>query len=213
MAISRLGCGGQYEQIQATPGLDTRHAVRITNLAEGTVYSFTVRATDQNQNSSLSESGTFATAGVALENLPRQLIVPVGYRRLLQPVSPDPRDSTFTFSSSAPAIVSVDRRGALLAASPGQARITVTANESGSTASFVVGVFTPPDPNFRRYRGFFGLLGILLLQDGESGIIDPCFVATAASGTPLAANIDILRDFRDEWLLTNAPGTMFVDAY
>ena len=41
----------------------------------------------------------------------------------------------------------------------------------------------------------------------------PCFIATAAYGTPLAPEIHILRDFRDSYLLTNAPGTAFVDIY
>jgi hypothetical protein len=40
-----------------------------------------------------------------------------------------------------------------------------------------------------------------------------CFIATAAYGTPLAGEIQILRQFRDEYLLTNPPGRAFVDFY
>jgi len=40
-----------------------------------------------------------------------------------------------------------------------------------------------------------------------------CFIATAAYGTPMAEEIEILREFRDEYLLTNPLGRAFVDFY
>ena len=64
------------------------------------------------------------------------------------------------------------------------------------------------------------LLGVLiaaigLLAGGNSGGGGggPCFIATAAYGTPLAADIDVLRSVRDEFLLTNTVGSAFVDGY
>jgi len=46
-------------------------------------------------------------------------------------------------------------------------------------------------------------------------IIPPegCFIATAAYDTPMAEEIQILREFRDEYLLTNLLGQAFVDFY
>ncbi len=41
----------------------------------------------------------------------------------------------------------------------------------------------------------------------------PCFIATAACGTPMAEQIQILREFRDGYLLTNPLGQAFVDFY
>jgi signal recognition particle receptor subunit beta len=40
-----------------------------------------------------------------------------------------------------------------------------------------------------------------------------CFIATAAYGTPMAEEIQILRELRDEYLLTNSLGQTFVDFY
>jgi hypothetical protein len=40
-----------------------------------------------------------------------------------------------------------------------------------------------------------------------------CFIATAAYGTPMAEEIQVLREFRDGYLITNPPGEAFVAFY
>ena len=58
-----------------------------------------------------------------------------------------------------------------------------------------------------------------VLEDSDGdGIPDPCdekacFIETAALGTDLAGKIEILRSFRDSYLLTSGPGRSLVDFY
>lgn len=51
----------------------------------------------------------------------------------------------------------------------------------------------------------------IISNDGD-GIID-CFIATAAYGSVWEPNVQLLRDFRDRHLQTNAPGRWFVRTY
>jgi hypothetical protein len=59
--------------------------------------------------------------------------------------------------------------------------------------------------------------GVIVDQGGPGNPPAPpregCFIATAAYGTPMAEEIQILREFRDEYLLTNPLGRAFVDFY
>ena len=48
---------------------------------------------------------------------------------------------------------------------------------------------------------------------GDSGNGGTCFVATAAYGTSMHQDVQLLRDFRDQYLMTNAPGRAFVALY
>lgn len=56
-------------------------------------------------------------------------------------------------------------------------------------------------------------LGLIAGGDSGGGGGGPCFIATAAYGTPLAGEIDTLRAVRDTFLLDNAAGSALVDTY
>jgi hypothetical protein len=44
-------------------------------------------------------------------------------------------------------------------------------------------------------------------------VTSPCFIATAAYGTDLHGDIEVLRDFRDEYMMANPLGRAFVNIY
>ncbi len=50
-------------------------------------------------------------------------------------------------------------------------------------------------------------------SDGGSGGGSGCFIATASFGSPMAGEVDILRNFRDKYLLSNPIGQLFVSTY
>lgn len=72
----------------------------------------------------------------------------------------------------------------------------------GSRTEFAAAVTDP------ELDGTGGALG-----DSGGGGGGGCFIATAAYGTPLATQIDVLRDVRDSQMLDSTLGSAFVDAY
>ncbi len=71
----------------------------------------------------------------------------------------------------------------------------------------------PEDPTPSILPLILAALAALLLGGDGGGGGGPCFIATAAYGTPMAAEIETLRALRDTYLLDNAIGTALVDTY
>jgi hypothetical protein len=76
--------------------------------------------------------------------------------------------------------------------------------QNGFTSDFVIAATSPELDGSEPLRnpGFNG-------GGGGGG----CFIATAAYGTPMAKQINLLRNYRDSQLLTNPVGAAFVDSY
>ena len=62
-------------------------------------------------------------------------------------------------------------------------------------------------------RGFSSCEPVDFGIPADAFIGPACFIATAAYGTPMHPHLDSLRDFRDRYLVTNAPGRALVRFY
>lgn len=138
--------------------------------------------------------GTPATFTI---NVPT-LTIDIGTTFRFTTTSNDPDDVTAWMSSN-PAVASVDPlTGLVTGLSAGTVIITATASNSGLVDTVVV-IVNP-------------LLDATATSGAASGG-GGCFVATAAFGTPLADEIDVLRTLRDTYFLESAAGALFVDMY
>jgi hypothetical protein len=96
----------------------------------------------------------------------------------------------------------------------------VAPGDAGTLQSFAIDALLPQTDYWVGIRAFddchnAGDIAIVHVQTAEriSGSVDACFVATAAYGSLLANDVEMLRHVRDTLLRTNAFGELGVEAY
>jgi hypothetical protein len=118
-----------------------------------------------------------------------------------------------TWGSTTSVVSILDDGGYLLAEGM---HYTVTSITPGVSANLTILSSTYLTSKLRSFGEKLVLtIGFNVGRDATLTITVPevCFIATAAYGTPMAEQIQILREFRDEYLLTNRLGQALVGVY
>jgi hypothetical protein len=96
---------------------------------------------------------------------------------------------------------------------PGQYVLIVQGDiDEGATIHFYVDG-QEADQTFPFHDGWTTKLDLTAAGEVPPPFSMPCFIATAAYGTPTAKQIDVLREFRDVVLLKSTVGSQFVALY
>jgi hypothetical protein len=100
------------------------------------------------------------------------------------------------------------------------AAVTVLPAEAGSLVDFTLDALLPSTHYYigiQAYDECFNRSPVTVVEittaEREVGTVDACFVATAAYGSLMANDVEVLRGFRDVYLRSNVFGELAVEAY
>ncbi len=215
---STLYVGGRFTTMGAAA--DTRNYIAALNTSGTTDVHTSWDPNAGNQIYSLLQSGTTLYAGGIFNSIGGQV---QGYFAVLPPLSAPTITGTTPTSDSTPTWSWITRGGG-----NGTFRYKLDNSDLTSGATETTGTsYTPAtalaDGSYTLYVQERDDVGNWSATNSKTIVINAttpvdggggsCFIATAAYGSIFEPHVVILRQFRDDYLLTNAPGRYFVKLY
>lgn len=197
----KTGASGTYSQIGTTGAQVTTYT--DAGLSEGELYTYRVRAYNAVGNSSYSNEAGATTL----------LAAPSGLSALF--ASMTQFNLNWKDNSSHEQGFKIERKTGTSGAYSqiGTTGAGVTTYEDKTLTSGATYYYRVRAYNADGDSGYSNEAKSSYFFDVGTGGSSGCFVATAAFGSPLAGQVEILRQFRDRHLLTNHFGRKFVDWY
>lgn len=196
----KTGATGTYAQLATVSANVTNYT--DTGLSEATTYYYRMGATNSAGNSPYSSEANATTFPTA----PSGLIATVA--------STSEVTLTWTDNSNGESGIKVER-------SADNSTFSLINTLGANTTSYTDSGLNASTTYYYRVGSYNGsgtsysaaASATTLASSGEGGSGGGCFIATAAYGSYLDPHVMVLREFRDRYLLTNAPGRRFVALY